>query len=222
MYNVLFKNKDIIIVEKFQGIAVQSDKSGETTLIDVIKEEHGESCSLCHRLDRNTGGIVVIARNEKALNIVTEAIKNNKIRKYYKAVLCGRIAERFPESIKGKLITLKSWHFKDAKKSQVYIYDFQKKFSKEIITRFKTLSYDKNTDTSLIEALLVTGRTHQIRAQFSHYGYSVAGDGKYGRNSVNKKLPYKYQALWAYKIDFSGALRELGVPDVFVSEPSFK
>ena len=74
----------------------------------------------------------------------------------------------------------------------------------------------------MIEALLVTGRTHQIRAQFSHYGYSVAGDGKYGRNSVNKKLPYKYQALWAYKIDFSGALRELGVPDVFVSEPSFK
>lgn len=222
MYNVLFSNENVLVIEKMQGIAVQPDSKDETSLIEIIKNEFGQECELCHRLDRNTGGIIVIARNEKALSVVTNAIKENKIKKYYKAVLCGKISDRFPDAIKGKFQRLTAWHFKDAKKSRVYIYDFQKKFSKKIITDFRILNYDKEQKTTLIEVRLITGRTHQIRAQFSYIGYPVAGDGKYGKNVLNKKLKYKNQALWAYKIDFCGALAELGVPDVFVSEPRFK
>ncbi len=226
MFNVLFINESILIVEKMQGIAVQPDKTGEQSLIELVKEQYGETCELCHRLDRNTGGIVVIARNDAALECVTKAISENIIKKSYKSILCGRIYDKFPtgkaRGPKPSFITLNAWHFKDAKKSQVYIYDYPKKFAKKIITEFKILSYDKLNNTSLIEARLVTGRTHQIRAQFAHLGFPVAGDGKYGRNAVNKKLPYKYQALWAYKIDFCNALKEFGVPNVFLSEPKFK
>lgn len=224
MYKILYIDENLIVVEKKQGIAVQQDKSdGEKGLIEYIKEEYGKSCELCHRLDRNTGGIVLIARNSDTLDLLTAAIKEKKIVKSYKAVLCGNLKSKFPSKPPiGGFYTLTAWHFKDAKKSLVYIYDFPKKFAKKIITEFKIINYNKTNDTTLVEVRLITGRTHQIRAQFSHLGFPVAGDGKYGRNAVNKKLPYKNQALWAYKVELRGTLKHTEIPEVFLSDPDFR
>lgn len=217
-------------MSKKAGDCYTAGQSGEISLIELLKKEYAQSCALCHRIDRNTGGLVIVARNELVLKAVTDAISKNKIKKYYKTILCGRVYGGNKSDKNGRthdfseprsFIALTSWHFKDAKKGRVYIYDFQKKYSKKIITEYRILSYNPENDTTLIEARLITGRTHQIRAQFAHIGFPVAGDGKYGRNAVNKKLPYRYQALWAWKIDFCGALKKFGIPDVFISEPDF-
>lgn len=228
-YDVLYADDNFVIVGKKQGIAVQPDRHGETSLIEFVRMQFGPSCELCHRLDRNTGGIVIIARNEPALEAVTSGIKENQIKKYYHTVLCGRLPQNIAAAARGRggrkeraFHEIQAWHFKDARKGMVYIYDYPKKFAKKIITEYRVLSYDRENDTTLAEVRLVTGRTHQIRAQFAHLGFPVAGDGKYGRNAMNKKLPYRYQALWAWKIDFNGVLRTFGVPDVFTYEPDFR
>lgn len=223
-YKVLYADSNFIIVGKKQGLAVQPDRSGETSLIDLLRAEYGSSCVLCHRIDRNTGGLVVAARNEAAEKAVTDGICENRIRKYYRAVLCGNLQAAGIRAGKkpGGFTEQRAWHFKDARKGMVYIYDSPRKFAKEIITEYRILSYDRERNTTLAEIRLVTGRTHQIRAQFAHLGFPVAGDGKYGRNALNRKLPYRYQALWAWKIDFNGTLREFGVPEVFTFAPEFR
>ena len=221
MYKVIFEDANFIAVEKEQGFVCVPDPGDDDSLIEAVKREVCGSASLCHRLDRNTGGIVLFAKNEAALADAEQAMKDGEISKIYSAVLTGRAGNLFGYGKQFK--TFKAYHFKDAKKGTVYIYDAPRKLAREIITKVKPVSYDPETDTVTCDVMLVTGRTHQIRAHMAHLGHPVAGDGKYGRNAVNKKLPYKYQALWAREMIFSGKFAEkYALPAKISSEPRFK
>ena len=208
-YKLLFRNKYMIIAEKPQGFACEPAPNDP------------ENAALCHRLDRNTGGIVLIAASPEIADAVERAQKENRIRKTYAAVVAGNAFLRFGDG--SRFVTLKAYHFKDSKLGMVYIYDSPRKLARPIETRVKPLSYEQDSDTTLCEVELVTGRTHQIRAHLAHLGFPVAGDGKYGRNAVNKKLGYRYQALWAKRIEFDRNFAEkLGLPKVIESEPKFE
>lgn len=210
-FSVVYEDKNILIANKEQGIPVHPDKDpSEITLIDSVKTylaEKGEynprgpdssAPSLCHRLDRNTGGLVIIAKNDESLKILLEKIKQGEVRKFYQCLVKGRME-------KGSTV-LKAYLLKDEKKSRVFIHDEKKKDALEIITAYRVLSYDAEHDISRLEVELLTGRTHQIRAHLAHVGHPIIGDGKYGTNAVNRPLGAKQQALWAYKIvfDFKG------------------
>lgn len=206
-FSVVYEDNNLIIVNKNQGIPVHPDRNQEkNTLIDSVKyylQEKGEynpndsssfSPSLCHRLDRNTGGLVIIAKNPQSLKCILEMIKNNEIRKYYLCFVKGKMEEKFG--------VLRAFLEKDVSKSRVYINNERKPGSFEIITKYKVLWYKYENDISMLEIELVTGRTHQIRAHLAYIGHPILGDRKYGINSYNRSMKIKLQALWAYKISF--------------------
>jgi 23S rRNA pseudouridine955/2504/2580 synthase len=194
-FSVVYEDRNIIIVDKIQGISVHADREENSmTLLDALEEYLGFKPMLCHRLDRNTGGLVMIAKDRESLDIIIESMDRGGIRKYYQCLASGEFSPA--------AAVLRSWLFKDENKSRVYISDEKVRGSLEIITKYRVLEYDREADISRLEIELLTGRTHQIRAHLAHIGHPVIGDGKYGQNSVNRPLKMKQQALWAYKLDF--------------------
>jgi 23S rRNA pseudouridine955/2504/2580 synthase len=204
-FSVVYEDDNLLIVNKDQGIAVHPDKEEtKNTLIDLVKvyltakgeykPENPDSFtpSLCHRLDRNTGGLVIIAKNNKSLKIILDKIKFKEIKKFYQCLVKGK-----PEKNSGEL---KAFLEKDEHNSRVYIHNERKRGSTEIITGYKVLSYEN--DISRLEVELVTGKTHQIRAHLSYLGHPIIGDGKYSTNAINRPSGFKYQALWACRIVF--------------------
>jgi 23S rRNA pseudouridine955/2504/2580 synthase len=149
--------------------------------------------ALCNRIDRNTGGIVIAAKNAEALRVMNEKIKNNELSKSYLCLVHGVPKKQYAE--------LHAYLRKNSKDNMVEVRDTEFAGSKEIITRYKVLrSYGE--ERALLEVELVTGRTHQIRAHMSHIGHALLGDGKYGINRDERAKGFKYQALYAYKLYF--------------------
>lgn len=207
-YTIIFEDSNLLIVDKDQGIPVHPDREqGSDTLIDRVRlylQEKGDFSpssndsfppSLCHRLDRNTGGLVIIAKNEPSLKIMMELIKEKDIQKFYQCYAKGKMPKKSEE--------LRAFLSKDENKSKVFINDRKEKASLEIITRYRVLDYHEEKDISRLEVELVTGRTHQIRAHLAHIGHPIIGDGKYGTNAINRPLGAKQQMLWAYKLHFN-------------------
>ncbi|NTV89244.1 MAG: RluA family pseudouridine synthase [Clostridiales bacterium] len=196
MFDVVYEDDNIILVNKFQGISVHADREGDSaTLIDNVSEYLGYKAMLCHRLDRNTGGLVVIAKNAESHDIIVECMSRGEIRKYYQCLVKGELEK--------KTSTLKAWLEKEEHISRVFVSDEKKRGSLEIITKYKVLEYEGDADISRLEIELVTGRTHQIRAHMASIGHPVIGDGKYGKNSVNRPLKMKQQALWACRLEMN-------------------
>ena len=204
--NILYEDDNIMLLNKRPGVLVHEDtEGGENTLIMHVKaylyskgeyfpdEEQSFAPALCNRIDRNTGGIVIAAKNAEALRDMNAKIKNGELRKHYLCLVHG-VPPKKSDILKGYLK-------KNSKTNTVEVRDKYFDGAKEIITGYTVL--ERRGDTSLLEIELFTGRTHQIRAHMAHIGNPLVGDGKYGINRDDRKDGYKYQALYAYKLIFA-------------------
>ena len=205
--NIVYEDDHILLVDKRPGLAVHPHDGAEygRTLIDHIqaylyqkrewrpREENSFTPALCNRIDRNTGGIVIAAKTAEALRVMNQKIKDRELDKRYLAIVEGT-----PRPKEG---SLKGYLFKDAKKNRVFVTDTPQSGAKSCQTNYKVLV--SNKELSLVECELITGRTHQIRAQFAHAGHPLLGDGKYGK--LDKRYDRNYQALYSYKLTFDFA-----------------
>ena len=227
--DIVYEDENILLADKKPGVLCHS--AGEwdyNTLIANIqayayqkgewrpREENAFAPALCNRIDRNTGGIVIAAKNAEALRIINEKIKEREIEKYYLCVVRGR-----PKPSEGQL---HGYIFKDAAKNRVYVRRKPEPGAKEALTYYRTLA--SQGGLSLVECRLGTGRTHQIRAQMAAAGTPLLGDGKYGSDRENKKLGEDGQLLCSYRLEFAfktdaGALNYLNGRSFSVSRVDF-
>lgn len=189
--DIVYEDDNICIINKPAGIEVVSENS----LTTLLENYYNNFIKPCHRLDRNTTGLVLFAKNQEALGILLDKFKNHEIEKHYHATVVG-----IP---KNKKADLTAYLFKDSKKSLVYISDVPKKGYEKISTSYEVISANPKLNTSMLDVTLHTGKTHQIRAHLAYIGHPIVGDGKYGNNEVNKKLGYKTQQLTSYSLTFN-------------------
>lgn len=229
--NIIYEDENIILCDKKVGVLSHPDDNEYIdTLIGRIKRylyENGEyqpddensfTPALVNRIDRNTGGIVIAAKNAETLRILNQKMKDRELHKFYLCIVHGELEQ--------KSGTLSGYLVKDESKNKVTVSKNARQGAKEIRTKYKVLDCDGNL--SLVEVELLTGRTHQIRAHFASIGHPLLGDGKYGTNAQNKKYGYKKQFLYSYKLVFdfttdAGILnylnhREFEVKDVWFKE----
>ena len=192
--DIVYEDENILIVNKPAGIAVTESTLNEQTLYMLVRY-YCKMAMPCHRLDRNTCGLVIFAKNGTSREIIMEKFRLREIDKYYVCIVYGMPYENEKR--------LQAYLFKDNKKSTVYISDIPKPGYLTIITQYKLLSCNKEKNISLLEIKLETGRTHQIRAHLAHIGYPIIGDGKYGVNKINKNFNAKAQYLTSYKMIFN-------------------
>ena len=209
----IFEDDNILAVYKPVELEVVSDSANDETLTSILEKKYSY-IKPCHRIDRNTTGIVLFAKNESALNILLDKFKNKEIRKHYRCTVLGKMPKR--EEL------LKAYLFKNSKKSIVYVSDKPEKGYQEILTKYVVLKYNEKQNTSVLDVELITGRTHQIRAHLAHIGHPIIGDGKYGQNDINKKFKCKYQMLENYKMKFefkteAGILEYLNKMEILIS-----
>ncbi len=195
LLSIVYEDNYILLANKPSGIEVV----GENSLTTIVKEYLSQKkkntyIEPCHRIDRNTMGLVLFAKTPEALSILLQKFKDHEIEKHYLAKVQG--------ILKKKQARLEAYLFKDQKKSLVYISDIPKKGYQKIITSYHVISESKQEQTSLLDVNLETGRTHQIRAHLAHLGHPIIGDGKYGDNRINKQFREKTQQLYSYQMQF--------------------
>lgn len=203
--SVIYEDKNILLLDKEQGLVVHADGSNTAdTLINRIKkylyqkgeykpeDEQSFVPSLCNRIDRNTCGIVIAAKNAEALRILSEKIKNRELDKKYLCILVGKPPK--------KEDSLTAYLEKNSETNQVRI--SAEKTSKNLTVKTKYKVLESVGELALAEIDLLTGRTHQIRAHMAYIGCPLLGDGKYGINKINVKYGFKMQALCSYKLSF--------------------
>lgn len=204
--DIVYEDENILLADKKQGLLVHPDKNEyNDTLIARIQhylydkgeynpeDENSFRPALANRIDRNTGGIVIAAKNAETLRILCEKIKNREIDKHYLTIVHG--------CPKQKSAILEGFLEKNEDKNKVYLSNKKTDNNKTIKTKY-TLLRSKN-NISLLEIELLTGRTHQIRAHMASIGHPLLGDGKYGKLRDDKKMGFNKQALYSYKLKFN-------------------
>ncbi len=204
--DIIYEDENILLIDKKPGLVVHEDnEKSKDTLINRVtaylyqkgeyapENEKSFAPALCNRIDRNTGGIVIAAKNAESLRIMNQKIKDRELVKLYLCVISGSM-----EKPSG---TMTAYLEKIENENRVVISDKKTHLNKTVRTRYRVI--DTCGFASLVEVELLTGRTHQIRAHFAHVGHPLLGDGKYGSNRLNKKYGYKYQALYSCKLIFS-------------------
>ncbi len=215
--NIVYEDENILLCDKRPGQVVHEDENpGSDTLINNIKAllyargewnpvcENAFAPALCNRIDRNTGGLVIAAKTAEALRVMNEKIRLHEVQKTYLCLVHGR-----PSPAAGHL---KHFIRRDTQKKQVAVFDRPMPGALTAEMRYRVL--ESRGGLSLVECTLITGRTHQIRAQMAHIGHPLAGDTKYGTARRNTELPFAHQALYAWRVRFdfrppSGVLENL-------------
>lgn len=205
--NIIYEDENIMIVNKPAGVLVHPDSPKDRdTLIDrviaYLESKNAVDASLtfrpaiCNRLDRNTGGLVIVAKNYSSLKQINRLIREKSITKLYKCIVKGKLPEH------GEI---RNYLLKDEESNRVEIREHYQEEAKEVHTVYRTLK--TNGSYSLMEIDLITGRSHQIRAHFSSIGHPLAGDVKYGDKTTNlyfkNNFKLEHQFLFAYKIIFN-------------------
>ena len=231
---VVYEDENIVLLNKPAGQVVHADEGERVnTLINHLlaylyqkrewnpRRENAFTPALCNRIDRNTSGIVIAAKNAEALRILNEKIRDREITKRYVCIVLGRV-----EPPEGRI---ECFLQKNAADNTVRVYHHPVPDGRSAVTLYRTLR--TSGALSLVEAELLTGRTHQIRASFADLGHPLLGDGKYGDGAVNRRYGETRQALCSYYLRFdfptdAGALtylrgREFALADVPFREKYF-
>ncbi len=201
---ILFEDEDILVINKPVGVLSEDSQKGEKGIISLLKEENRNDIYLLHRLDREVGGVMVFSKNKKSASALSTDIANGKFQKSYLAVTDG-----IPENDEG---VYKDLLFKDSKKNRSFVVNRMRKGVREASLEYAVL---KKTDkNALVRVLLHTGRTHQIRVQFSSRKTPLTGDSRYGSRVRDCSI-----ALYSHKISFNHPRTKEAV--TFISEPDF-
>jgi len=234
---IVYEDENILLADKKPGVLVHTGDEGDPnktgdaereTLIFALQaylykkgeydpdSENSFAPALCNRIDRNTGGIVILAKNAAALREMNEAIREGRVHKKYLCAVHGHTPYKD---------TLKGFLQKDYKTKTVTVSKKKQGNGREIITFYKRLDYCTEHDLSLLEVTLVTGRTHQIRAHMEYAGFPLLGEGKYGVNKADRKLGFRGQALYSYRVSFDfddGVLASLNGKEFTVNKSNIK
>ena len=226
---VVYEDEHILLADKAPGMVVHADEHGDTdTLIAHIQAYLFQSGAwspddaasfapaLCNRIDRNTGGIVIAAKTAEGLRVMNQKIRDRELKKYYLCIVHGTLPRPAGR--------LEGYILKDEAKKQVTVSSRPRPGAKTAVTLYETLAV--RNGLSLVRCQLITGRTHQIRAQFAAAGHPLLGDGKYGSERQNKRYGRSYQALYSYRLEFcfttdAGALAPLDGQQFQVEQVDF-
>lgn len=203
--DIVYEDENILLVNKRPGLVVHADENEKVnTLVNHIqaylyqkkewnpRQENSFAPSLCNRIDRNTGGIVIAAKNAEALRIMNDKIREHELRKSYLCVTVGR-----PKPAEGKI---EGFLLKNEVKNQVSFYHHPVPGGRTATTLYRTL--ETRGELSLVECELLTGRTHQIRVSMAEIGHPLLGDSKYGDGRMNRKYHEQKQLLYSYRLAF--------------------
>lgn len=205
--NIVYEDENIMLIDKKCGLVVHEDESGTVdTLINRIhhylynkreydpNRENSFAPALCNRIDRNTGGIVICAKNAESLRILNQKIKDREIHKNYLCVTVGIPPKKHD--------VLTAYHQRNEQTKVVKISSRKSPDNKTMVTKYNVVKVNNEDNLALLDINLITGRTHQIRAHMAYEGYPLLGDGKYGINRINRIYNIKTQALYSYKLSF--------------------
>jgi 23S rRNA pseudouridine955/2504/2580 synthase len=205
--NIIYEDENIILIDKPVGLLCHD---GNNSLIDRVKaylykkgefvpeNEQSFEPALCNRIDRNTGGIVIAAKNAESLRAMNEKIKLRLLTKLYVCIL-----SKIPEKKEAKLTAFLEKHESATGGSPVTVSNKKTEYNKTIITKYRVIGENKRAGLALAEVDLLTGRTHQIRAHMAYIGCPLLGDGKYGSKKFGKQFGFDKQALYSYKLVFN-------------------
>ena len=205
---IVFEDARVLLINKPQGVQSQNEENplaGDSALTRVLaylkaKGEQTDCVHLCHRLDVQTGGLLLFAKDDEAFESAMQAFAGRSFQKFYTCRVKGCPARS--EAV------MEAWLRKDAQISRVSVTDYPARGALEITTGYRVIEAGEN---ALLEVELITGRTHQIRAHLAHIGHPILGDDKYGDRLLNRQLGIRRQQLWATRLVFcaQGALSYL-------------